>query len=234
MKETSSEVQKELKSLGTPERAKTSLWYFKTDPGQYGEGDIFYGVSVPDQRKIAKKYSELPLPEITKLLKSKYHESRLTALFILVLKYRKGADKEKQTLAKYYISNKKYINNWDLVDSSAPYIYGHYLLDKDKKVLHDLARSPILWDRRIAILSSAWFIREGNFEDTLKLAKILLDDKEDLIHKAVGWMLREIGKKSPVIEEKFLEKYYKQMPRTMLRYAVERFPEEKRKKYLQK
>lgn len=229
---TAQDVINDLKKLGTQERAKAMLWFFKTGPGQYGEGDKFCGTSVPDQRRIAKKYKDLPLTQISLLLKNKLHESRLTALFILVLKYQEANDKEKETLAKYYISRKKYINNWDLVDSSAPYIFGHYLMTRDRKVLYDLAKSPNLWDRRIAILSSGWFIKHGQFDDTLKLSGILLKDREDLIHKAVGWMLREVGKKSQTTEEQFLNKNYKKMPRTMLRYSIEKFPPEKKAKYM--
>lgn len=228
------DLQKELRKLGTAERAKASLWFFKTGPGEYGEGDIFYGVSVPAQRQLARKYKKLSLQEIEKLLNSKYHEDRLTALFILVLKYKNADTEEKEKIAVFYLKNKDFVNNWDLVDSSAPYILGDYLMERDRKIIYMLAKSPNLWDRRISVITTAWFIREEQYADTLNISEILLRDKEDLIHKAVGWMLREAGKKSMETEEKFLKKYSKEMPRTMLRYAIEKFPEEKRLKYLKK
>lgn len=231
---TAHSVIENLKRLRNPKKAKASAWFFKTSKGQYGEGDVFVGVTVPEQRKVAKQFKELPLKEIAKLLKNKIHEYRLTALFILVGKYNKADDKEKERLARFYLSHLKYVNNWDLVDSSAPYILGNYLQDKDKSILYKLARSENLWERRVSIIATGAFIKEGQYQDTLKIAEILLKDEHDLIHKAVGWLLREVGKKSRAAEEKFLEKYASSMPRTMLRYAIEKFPKEKKAEYLSK
>ena len=232
MKSDSNAVKRELKKISAPEKARASAWFFKTGKGEYGYGDVFYGVTVPEQRKIAGKFADLPLAEIGKLLKNKVHECRLTALFILVGKFKKAKTIEQNKIAKFYIAHKKYINNWDLVDSSAPYILGRYFLDKDKEILYKLARSKSLWDRRIAVLSAGGFIRENRFEDVLRISEILLGDKHDLVHKAVGWMLREVGKRSAETEEKFLKKHAGAMPRTMLRYAIEKFSSEKRKYYL--
>ena len=209
------------------------LWFFKTGRGEYGERDIFAGIKVPVQRKIAKEFLNLSLTELKELLKSKVHEERLIALLTLVEKYQKGEEKEKDKIFRFYIDNRKGINNWDLVDISAPKIIGHYLLNKDKKLFYDFAKSDNLWDRRIAILATYSFIKSGSFDDALRISDLLLNDKHDLIHKAVGWMLREVGKKNLVVEEKFLQQRYNKMPRTMLRYAIEKFPETKRKKYLE-
>lgn len=225
-------VAKELGEIGTAARAKASAWFFKTAKGEYGYGDRFLGVSVPAQRKIAKRYARLPLQELGKLLESPFHECRLTALFILAGQYRKADTKERQQIVRFYLANRRRVNNWDLVDSSAPHILGHHLLDHDRSVLQKLARSTNLWDRRIAIIATAALIREGEYDDTLKLAEMLLCDEHDLIHKAVGWMLREVGNRSAVTEEKFLKNHAARMPRTMLRYAIEKFPEPKRKAYL--
>lgn len=223
----------DLKKLGTEKRAEASKWFFKTQKGQYGYGDIFWGVSVPDQRKIAKKYQNLSLPQISLLLRNRVHECRLTGLFILVLQFKKSDDVVKDKIAKFYLKHKNYINNWDLVDSSSLYILGENLLNKNRNVLYKLAKSKNLWHRRIAIISTFAFIRQNQFRDTLEISKILLNDNHDLIHKAVGWALREVGKKDIEKEEEFLQKYAKVMPRTMLRYAIEKFPEPKRKMYLQ-
>lgn len=228
------DVERELKKMGRPERAKASKWFFKTKKGQYGYGDLFFGVSVPNQRIIAKKYKDLPLPEISLLLKNKTHECRLTALFILVLQYKKADEKVREKLAKFYLKHSKFINNWDLVDSSAPYILGPYLLNKNRAVLYSLARSKNLWEKRISIISTFAFIKQGQLSDTFKIAEILLQDPHDLIHKATGWALREAGKKSLAEEEKFLEKHARIMPRTMLRYAIEKFSPQKRSYYLSK
>jgi len=197
------------------------------------KGDIFLGIKVPEQRKVAKKY-DLDLKDIQELLNSKIHEHRLTSLFILIKKYNKSNESEKRKIFEFYLRNTKNINNWDLTDLSAPKIVGNYLLDKDRSVLYKLARSKSLWEKRISILSTAEFIRNNQFEDTLKISSILLKDKHDLIHKGVGWMLRELGKRDQEVEERFLNKHYKHMPRTMLRYAIERFDENKRKFYLKK
>lgn len=222
----------DLQALGTPEKAKSSAWFFKTGKGQYGYGDVFFGVTVPEQRLIARRYRELPLEEIGKLLQHTVHECRLTALFILVGQYSRGDAQSRRRIARFYLTHRKRINNWDLVDSSAPYILGQYLLEKDRSILYEFARSHHLWERRIAIIATAAFIREDEFDDTLNIAALLLNDRHDLIHKAVGWMLREVGKKSRETEEAFLKKHAAVMPRTMLRYAIEKFPAEKRQMYL--
>ncbi len=225
-------IEEEFQKIRDPEKAKNLSKFFKTGKGQYGEGDIFLGIKVPDQRKIARKYSGIPLDDIGKLLKSNIHEFRLTSLLILVLKYKKEEFDGKKEIVDFYLSHMKNINNWDLVDSSAPYILGDFLLDKDKSILYRLARSDNLWERRIAILSTLAFIKDNKFEDSLNIAEILVFDKHDLIHKAVGWMLREIGKRDDRTEEEFLEKYYRKMPRTMLRYAIEKFDNDKKKLFL--
>ncbi|MDD5552234.1 MAG: DNA alkylation repair protein [Candidatus Pacebacteria bacterium] len=227
------DFEKSLQKKADGEKAEILQRFFKTGKGEYGEGDIFLGVVVPEQRKIAKEFKELSMLDLKKLIKSKVHEERLICLLILVLKFQKGNNKEKKEIYNFYLKNTKYINNWDLVDLSAPKIVGLYLEDRNKSILHKLARSKNIWERRIAILSTFHFIYKGNPEETLKIAFILKDDEHDLIHKAVGWMLREVGKKcGEGVEEKFLKKYYKTMPRTMLRYAIEKFPEKKRKFYL--
>ena len=225
-------LKKELSNLADFEKANLLQGFFKTGEGQYGEGDIFLGIIVPNTRKVAKKYVGLELSEIKKILYSKIHEERLCALLILVEKFTKADESNKKLLYEFYIKNAKQVNNWDLVDLSAPKIVGAYLLSKDKKILYRLASSKNLWEKRISIISTMTFIRNNQYKDTLKLAGILMKDKHDLIHKAVGWMLREVGKKSLKDEEVFLKKHYKKMPRTMLRYAIEIFPEEKRMKYL--
>jgi len=226
--------KKELKKLANSKQAEILQRFFKTGKGEYGEGDIFLGVKVPIQRKVADKFQELSLKDIEKLLKSKIHEHRMTALLILIKQYKKADEREKKKIFNFYLKNTKNINNWDLVDISAPKIMGEYLLNKPRNVLYKLAKSDNLWERRIAIISTFTFIRNNEFDDTLKIAKILLNDKHDLIHKAVGWMLREVGKRDQKIEEEFLKKHYSKMPRVMLRYAIERFEEKKRKFYLSK
>ena len=228
------EILTDFEKFKNPEKAKILSGFFKTGKGQYGEGDIFLGIKVPEQRKLARKYSELSLEDIQKLLQSGIHEQRLTALLILIIKYTKSDPSEKKKIFDFYLKNTKFINNWDLVDLSAPNIIGHFLLDKDKSVLLKLAKSSDLWEKRIAMLSTYYFIKNRQFKTTLLIAEILLNDKHDLIHKAVGWMLREIGNRSMETEEQFLMKYYKKMPRTALRYAIEKFPETKRKFYLAK
>ena len=226
-----SKLKSELEQLGNPSKAKIQSSFFKTSKGQYSEGDIFLGVTVPETRKIANKYLNLQLTEIQQLLSSKIHDHRLIALLILVENYKKSKD---ETIPKFYLQNLKQVNNWDLVDLSADKILGQYLLDKDKSILYKLAQSNNLWERRVAIISTFQFIKNNQFEDTLKISEILLNDKHDLIHKAVGWMLRELGKRNQELEEQFLKKHYQKMPRTMLRYAIEKFDEEKRKQYLSK
>ena len=226
-------LREKIKRVSNKKHAEAMLWFLKTGKGEYGEGDIFAGIKVPVQRKIAKEFLNLNFTELKELLKSKVHEERLIALLILVEKYEKGEEKEKNKIFRFYINNRKRINNWDLVDLSAPKIIGHYPLNKDKKLLYDFAKSENLWDRRIAILATYSFIKSGNFDDALRISDLLLNDKHDLIHKAAGWMLREVGKKNLAVVEIFLQPRYNKMPRTMLRYAIEKFPETKRKKYLE-
>jgi len=226
------ELRKQINDLASAEVAKTHMWFFKTGKGEYGEGDKFAGLKVPVQRRIAKEFKNLTYSELKELLASKIHEERLIALIILVQKYAKSDESEKEKIFKFYISNRKGINNWDLVDLSAPKIVGVHLVNKDRQILFDFAKSKDLWERRIAILSTLPFIRMDDFYTTLQIADILIEDEHDLIQKAVGWMLREIGKKNLKVEEDFLKSRYKKMPRTMLRYSIEKFPESKRKKYL--
>ena len=239
------QIKRDLKKVADEEKAKILQGFFKTGPGQYGEGDVFLGVSVPNIRKVAKGAVErLSLNDVKKLLSSKVHEKRLVALLILIEKYKKlrfsefrdsgfrgfGGQKE---VYDFYLENAKGVNNWDLVDLSAPNIVGDYLLErKDRKILYRLAKSDNLWEKRIAIVSTFAFIRDGQFSDTLKISKILLKDKHDLIHKAVGWMLREVGKRDEKLLKKFLRDNYSGIPRTTLRYAIERFEEGERLGFL--
>ncbi len=223
---------KDLENSKNPEKAKIFQRFFKTGKGDYGEGDIFLGLNVPLQRSIAKKYLDLSLPKIQELLKSRIHEHRLVALIILINKYKKSSEREKENIFGFYLKNTKNINNWDLVDISCPNIIGDFLSEKDKKTLYGLVGSENLWEKRIAIISCFAFIKKNEFGDALTISELLMKDKHDLIHKAVGWMLREIGKRDKKVLEDFLKFHYKNMPRTMLRYAIEKFPEEKRKKYL--
>jgi 3-methyladenine DNA glycosylase AlkD len=227
-------ITQDIHSLANPKRAKHSQRFFKTGKGEYAEGDKFLGLTVPQQRKIASKFKDLTLNELEKLIKIEYHEHRFTALVILVNKFKKSeSEVERTLLTDFYLNHTKYINNWDLVDTSAK-ILGEYFYNKDRKVLLKLAKSTNLWEQRIAIVSTAYFIDRNEFTDTLKIAETLLDHKHDLIHKAVGWMLREVGKKNLDVELEFLNLYYKQMPRTMLRYSIEKFPGHLRKYYLKK
>ena len=229
-------LRTELASLKNPAKAKILSGFFKTGKGHYGEGDEFYGITVPQTRTLAKKFQNLSLAEIGELIKSNIHEERLCALLILTEEYKnkKTPQEKRQNIKDFYLSNTKYINNWDLVDLSAHYILGEWIYShpKEKTTLEKLANSQNLWEKRIAIISTYYFIKQKQFEDTIKISKILLNDKHDLIHKAVGWMLREIGKRDAQTEEDFLKIYYKKMPRTMLRYAIEKFPEKKRQNYL--
>jgi len=226
------EIINTFKNLGDEAVAKHSSRFFKTGIGEYGEGDLFLGIRVPVIRKQINHFSHLTLKEITVLLQSPYHEIRLFSVLMLVDRYSKAPDKEKGIVCRLYLNNLKYINNWDIVDSSASYIVGDYLLDKDRSRLYKLAKSKNIWQRRIAIMATFQFIKHYQFEDSLKISKLLLRDKDDLIHKATGWMLREIGNRDIQVEERFLKKHYQDMPRTMLRYAIEKFPEKKRKAYL--
>jgi len=226
------DIQKRLKKIGSKKQAAISRKFFKTGPGEYGEGDVFIGIKVPELRKLVKEYHDLPLREVQTLLTSKIHEERLLSLFILIRQFSKGDEPAKKAVYDLYLKNAMKINNWDLVDASAEHIVGAYLIDKNKKPLERLAKSKNLWQRRISILATFHFIKRNKFSETLKIAKKLLSDQEDLIHKAVGWMLREIGKRHLPTEEDFLKAHYKTMPRTMLRYAIEKFPEPKRQRYL--
>jgi 3-methyladenine DNA glycosylase AlkD len=228
-----SEIEKELKQSADPVRAKHSQGFFKTGPGEYGEGDIFLGLTMPQVRIVAKKYfKEVSLVDVQQLVKSKYHEFRMCALVMLVYKYEK--DMERKEIYEFFLKNTKYINNWDLVDVTVPRTVGFYLVDHDRSILYKLVKSSDLWERRIAVLATFAFIRLNDFKDSLKISEILLNDKHDLIHKAVGWMLREIGKRDEKVLEKFLDKHYAEMPRTMLRYSIERLEEGKRKSYLKR
>jgi 3-methyladenine DNA glycosylase AlkD len=233
-----SELEQALKKAENPEKAKLLQRFFKTGKGEYGEGDIFLGIIVPKQREIAKQFSNLHLDELQTLLNSKIHEKRLIALLILLIQYKK-ANKEKnenkkQEIFNFYLKNTKNINNWDLVDLSCRDIIGNFLLDKDRKLLYQLAKSSILWERRISIISTFAFIAKSQLEDTIKLAELLLQDKHDLMHKAVGWALREAGKKDKNVLLTFLNKHSKVMPRTMLRYAIEKLTEKEREFYMRR
>jgi 3-methyladenine DNA glycosylase AlkD len=226
------DIKKEIYKNANPQKAELLQRFFKTGPGEYGDGDIFLGIMVPVQRSIAKKFKNLSLKDLKKLLYSDNHEERLIALFILVEQFKKGDEQKKEDIFTFYHLHRKRINNWDLVDLTAHIISGSYLMNKDKSLLYKLAESKNIWDRRIAVISTFYFIKYNVFDDAFCIAKKLLNDKHDLIHKAVGWMLREIGKRDMYAEEGFLEKNYKKMPRTMLRYAIEKFPEKKRLAYL--
>lgn len=229
---TAREISNILRSLANPAIAAHSRRFFKTGIGQYGEGDRFLGIRVPELRGQAKKYMAVPLAEVQRLLSSAYHEERLCALLILVQKFSKGGPTDRKAIYKVYLKNTRYINNWDLVDLSAPFIVGAYLVDKDRRLLYKMARSKSLWERRIAVLATFNFIKNLEFIDALKIVGMLVDDREDLIHKAAGWMLREVGKREPNVEKAFLKQHYRRMPRTMLRYAIEKFPEHERRQYL--
>lgn len=219
--------------LANLEKAKILSGFFKTGKGQYGEGDIFLGIIVPEQRKTAKKYPDLSIKELKELIASRIHEERLVCLFILMNKYKKTDSTGKKEIVDFYLNNLEHVNNWDLVDLSSGTILGDHLMDRDRSILYKLAKSNNLWKRRIAIMSTFAFIRwKNDFNDTLHISEMLLNDKHDLIHKAVGWMLREIGKRDQASEEEFLERHYKKMPRTMLRYAIEKFDEDRRQYYL--
>lgn len=228
------QIKAALEDKAIPEKAAFFPRFFKTGPGEYGEGDQFLGVKVPDQRKIAKSvYKEISLAEIETLIHDAYHEVRLTGVMILVYRYEKlKSDDERKELVDFYLSNLKWVNNWDLVDSSCHQILGHYYLSRDKSLFYQLAAKDHLWSQRVAMVSTYYWIKRGEFEDALALAEKLLNHPHDLIHKAVGWMLREIGNQDYSVEFDFLEKHYSKMPRTMLRYAIEKFDEEVRQDFL--
>jgi len=225
----------ELQSLFDAEKARVLARFFKTRPGEYGEGDLFLGVPVPGIRKIVKAHRKAKMQDVRKLLYSKYHEERFAALLLLLELYRRGDESRKKMIYEFYLGNTSRINNWDLVDVTAPSIVGEYLYGKDTSVLTRLARSKNLWERRIAILSTYYFIRQGDCRETLRVATLLLHDSHDLIHKAVGWMLREVGNRCSIEKEcDFLDRHSSIMPRTMLRYAIERFPAEMKSWYMRK
>ncbi len=230
-------IKKELRKFADKKHAQVSRGFFKTGKGEYGEGDVFIGVKVPVLRKLARKFrDDLGLAELRELLHSKIHEERMLALLLLVYKFQKLDGKERAKIYKFYLKNTKYINNWDLVDVTAPHIVGAWLfgqnLSERKRVLLKLAKSDYLWERRIAIIATHHFIKHGRFQEVIILAALLVQDGHDLIQKALGWTLREMGKKDINSLEFFLQKYYKKMPRTALRYAIERLPEERRLQYL--
>lgn len=229
---TYTDIQMRLRTLANPAQARISQNFFKTGPGEYGEGDVFLGIKVPQLRALAKTLRGTPLPTIDQLLETEIHEQRVLALLLLMDFYARGDAVAQEAAYSLYLGRTAYINNWDLVDISAPYIVGHYLAGRTRTPLYELVRSASLWERRIAIIATFHFIRLNQFDDTLKLAELLLGDSHDLIHKAVGWMLREVGKRDQATEEAFLLPRYHRMPRTMLRYAIERFPEPRRKAYL--
>jgi 3-methyladenine DNA glycosylase AlkD len=219
-------------ALRNPEKAEVLSSFFQTKKGEYAAGDVFLGVTVPQNRKVAAPYTHLPLLEVEKLLQSKYHESRFVALVILVDKFERGNKATKEAVYNFYLNHTQRINNWDLVDVSSYKIVGSWLLDKDRAILYDLAKSTWLWDQRIAIVSTMAFIRNHEFEDTLRLSEYFLTHTHHLIHKACGWMLREVGKRNKATLTQFLNNYAPQMPRMMLRYSIEKLSKEERKSYL--
>jgi len=229
-------LKQELQSLTNPEKAKQLQRFFKTGKGQYGEGDVFLGLTSQQIKDVAKRFSQLNLKEVQELLNNKIHDERMCALRILMMQYKKAKKDalKKRQIFEFYLKNTKNINNWDLVDISAPHIVGDFLQREGTEILKQLAKSENLWERRIAIVSTYAFIKKRNFGNTLTISEILLKDEHDLIHKAVGWMLREIGKRNKNVLEIFLSTRYKEMPRTMLRYSIEKFSKEERDKYLKK
>ena len=229
---TSRSVVRALKQSASIKDATAASRFIKTGKGQYGEGDSFLGIRMPVLRQRENEFKDLSRSETSNLLKSKFHEARITALLIMVLQFQHGDEKVQARIVQLYLNNTLYVNGWDLVDCSAHLILGPWLMRRDKGILSTLARSESLWERRIAIMSTFHFIRQQHFVPTLKIARLLLKDNEDLIHKAVGWMLREVGNRDRNTEEEFLRKYYRNMPRTMLRYAIEKFPEARRQQYL--
>jgi 3-methyladenine DNA glycosylase AlkD len=227
-------ILKEMQTVANPEKAEFLKRFFKTGPGQYGEGDRFLGIVVPVTRRIARAHRQTPLPEIEKLLQSPYHEIRLCALLILVEYCKKTTEKERESIYRFYLRHTKYINNWDLVDLSCPEIVGNYLLDKDRKALYELAGNPRLWEQRIAIVSTLPLIRQDKYVDTFTLTEKLINHRHDLIHKACGWMLRETGKRNRDALTDFMENFAHRLPRTALRYAIEHYPPEQKLYFMQK
>lgn len=231
---TAAFVLNELLSVANPEKALFLQRFFKTGPGQYAEGDVFLGLVVPLTRSIAKANKQTPLPELQKLMESKYHEARLCALLIVTEQFKKASAPERKALYDFYLKNARRINNWDLVDVTCPHVVGAYLLDKDRSRLYELVGSDNLWEQRIAMVSTVTFIRNREYTDTLALAERLMNHPHDLMHKAVGWMLREVGKKDRDTLTDFLELHATRLPRTALRYAIEHYPEEQRQYFLKK
>lgn len=231
---TAAFVLSEILSMANPEKATFLQRFFKTGPGQYAEGDVFLGLVVPLTRSIAKANKQTPLSELQLLMESEYHEARLCALLIVMEQFKKASQTERKALFDFYIKNASRINNWDLVDVTCPHVVGVYLLDKDRSLLYELAESDNLWEQRIAMVSTVTFIRSREYTDTLALAERLMTHTHDLMHKAVGWMLREVGKKDRATLTDFLEQYATQLPRTALRYAIEHYPEEQRQYFLKK
>ncbi|PZU96407.1 MAG: DNA alkylation repair protein [Pseudanabaena sp.] len=231
---TRTDLQSELDALASPTKAIALARFFKTGQGEYGEGDRFLGITVPEQRKLAKKFVSLSFDHLAELLQTDIHEYRLTALLILTYQFPKADLAKRAEIVSFYLNHTQWINNWDLVDVSCRQILGVYLLDQDRSILYQLAQSPSLWEQRIAIISTLEFIKHEQFTDTLQITMILLNHRHDLIHKAVGWMLREVGKQDRPVLVEFLDLHYQQMPRTMLRYAIEHFDEPVRKAYLQR
>jgi 3-methyladenine DNA glycosylase AlkD len=229
---SAAEIEARLHEMGDPEHARFMAGYFRTGPGEYGHGDRFIGIRVPALRALAREYRGVSIDAAAALLRSEWHEARLFALLLLADAYKRGGAETREAIYRLYLANTRYVNNWDLVDSSAPYIVGAHLEDRDRGVLDALARSESLWERRIAILATQHFIRRGDFSTTLRIAEVLVDDAHDLIHKAVGWMLREVGNRDRAAEESFLIRHHRTMPRTMLRYAIEKFPPDLRRRYL--
>jgi 3-methyladenine DNA glycosylase AlkD len=229
---THADVIAALEALRNAKKAAFLPSFFKTGPGQYGEGDVFWGVTVPQIRSVAKRFGNLPLAEAERLLPNPVHEVRLAGVLLLVTRYQKGDTKTREETVRFYLSHLPCVNNWDLVDTSAPYILGDWLLTRDRSLLDTFARSGELWTQRVAIVATYAFIRKGELEDTFRIAEILLHHPHDLIHKAVGWMLREAGKKNRLALEAFVEKHAADMPRTMLRYALEKFGQDERKRYM--
>lgn len=226
------QIQDKLNRLADKEKARVLQRFFKTGPGEYGEGDMFLGISVPVLRKLAQEYGNILITDALQLLRSPIHECRLLALILLIRLFERGDPVAQKRIYRLYLKHTRFINSWDLVDISAPHIVGSYLTDKDRSPLYKLAKARHLWDRRIAIVATFTFIRQHDFADTLRISHILLQDEQELIHKAVGWMLREIGKRNVLTEKKFLKKNYARMPRIMLRYAIERFSGREKTKFL--
>lgn len=232
MPPTAKDIRQILARLASKERAQKALRFFKSGRGEYAHGDRFLGISVPPLRRLVTRLRDVSMAQIASLLASSWHEERLLALLMLVDRYTYGDTRQRTRVYALYLRHLKYINNWDLVDSSASYIVGAHLADKDKQPLYRLAKSKNLWRRRIAIIATFYMIKQRSYDDALAISLVLKHDQHDLIHKAVGWMLREIGKRDRAVEDRFLKKHYQTMPRTMLRYAIEHFPEKKRKAYL--